>query len=71
MKSIIPDKPEATGLIHFYENGGVWKFLSEEEYEAKKGELPALSFASRHPIEDFSGKSKTPEFLANLTLLKD
>ena len=56
MPSIIPDKPDATGLIHFYKSGDEWKFLTEEEYEAKKGELPALSFACRNVIEEFKEK---------------
>ena len=55
--SIIPDKPEATGLIHFYKSGDEWKFITEDEYEEKKGELPALSFACRHSIEDFKEKT--------------
>ena len=30
--SIIPEKPEETGLIHFYKSGDEWKFITEDEY---------------------------------------
>lgn len=38
-KSIDPDHPDATGLIHFYQQAEQdgkrkWKFLTEEQYEA-------------------------------------
>jgi hypothetical protein len=58
VQSIIPEKPEATGLIHFYKKQGVedWSFMTEEEYKTKKDELPPLSFATRHPIADFKDK---------------
>ena len=29
--SFIPDKPDATGLIHFYKKEGSWNFVTEEE----------------------------------------
>ena len=33
-KSIIPQQPDATGMVHFYkERGGEWKFMRQEEYE--------------------------------------
>ena len=48
--SIIPDKPDEKGLIHFYKQDNEWKFLTSAEYEEHKGELPPLSFATRHPI---------------------
>lgn len=55
--SIVPSKPDATGLIHFFKQGEKWEFVTEDEYEAKKNEIPQLSFASRHPIADFSQKT--------------
>lgn len=55
--SIVPEKPEASGLIHFYKKDGSWAFVTEEEYEEKKSELPKLSFATRHPISDFTSKT--------------
>lgn len=56
--SIVPDKPEATGLIHFHKKpDGNWAFITADEYEEKKGELPDLCFATRHPITGFSDKN--------------
>ena len=60
--SINPDKPEEKGLVHFYqvvteqtgEDGKPvkeWRFVSPSEYEAKKNEIPALCYATRHPID--------------------
>ena len=54
--SIVPSKPDAAGLIHFYKKEGVWEFITAEEYEEKKAELPALSFATRHSISDLNSK---------------
>ena len=54
--SIIPDKPDEQGLIHFYRDNGAWVFVTESEYEEKKAELPRLVFATRHSIKDFSDK---------------
>ena len=54
--SIIPDLPEETGLIHFYRESGQWKFISQTAYESKKVLLPAISFATKVPIEDFKKK---------------
>ena len=58
VKSIIPDQPDAKGLIHFYKepNNNEWRFMTEAEYKVNKQELPLLSFATRHPIEDFKEK---------------
>ena len=56
-KSIVPEKPEATGLIHFWkQEDGKWSFATHEEYEEKKAEMPSLVFASRSTIADFSDK---------------
>jgi len=55
--SIVPEKPDASGLIHFYKKEGAWAFVTAEEYEEKKGDLPTLSFATRHSIENFSSKT--------------
>lgn len=38
--SIVPEKPDAQGLIHFYKKDGSWVFVTQEEYEEKKGEIP-------------------------------
>ena len=57
-----PENPDATGLLHFYQeehpekeiNGQKvkqWKFLTAEEYEERKGSLPDLCFATRHCIK--------------------
>lgn len=55
--SIVPDKPDATGLIHFYKKDGNWAFVTHDEFDEKKGELPDVCFATRHPIAQFSEKS--------------
>ena len=55
--SIVPSKPEATGLIHFFKKDEVWNFVTAEEYEQNKDTLPRLSFATRHPIKDFNSKN--------------
>lgn len=54
--SIIPDKPEAKGMIHFYKKDDEWKFVSQDEYEEKKGELPKLCFATHQSISDFKNR---------------
>ena len=56
-KSIIPEQPDATGMIHFYKQGGEWKFMRHEEYESQKDSLPDLCFATRHHITDLSSKN--------------
>jgi len=43
---------------------GVWNFVTADEYEKNKDTLPRLSFATRHPIKDFSSKN-----LADLSAL--
>ena len=58
MPSINPNKPEATGLIHFYQSeDGKWNFVSEEDYQSQKSQLPDICFATRHPIKNFETKS--------------
>ena len=32
----------------------IWKFLTADQYEAKKATLPDICFASRHPIHKLS-----------------
>lgn len=59
-QSIVPEKPDATGLVHFYKSGTEWNYVTADEYEAKKDELPAVCFATHHPIADFANK-KFPE----------
>ena len=57
LPSIIPDKPDEKGLIHFYKQNEEWKFITNSEYEERKGELPPISFATRHPIGSFLDKN--------------
>ena len=54
--SFVPNKPNATGLIHFYKQEGSWKYVTEDEFEAKKAELPKLTYATRHSIQGFNDK---------------
>ena len=60
-----PENPSATGLMHFYQEdhpekvidgkkAKVWKFLSQDQYEAQKDSLPDLCFATRHKIKGLS-----------------
>lgn len=58
--SFVPEKPDNTGLVHFYKKGSEWSYVTADEYEAKKDELPDVCFATRHPIPDFTNK-KFPE----------
>jgi len=55
--SIVPDKPDATGLTHFFKKDGNWAFVTDDEYDEKKVDLPDLCFATRHPISNLSDKS--------------
>ena len=58
--SIDPNHPDERGLIHFYQketnrniNGRrvkEWCFMTPEEYQAQKANLPDICFATRHPI---------------------
>lgn len=44
------------GLLHFYKSGDEWKFVTPDEYESKKNDLPDLCFAIKCPIEDIAAK---------------
>lgn len=57
VSTIIPGRKEPSGLTHAYKAGAEWKFVAEDEYEARKGELPPLSFAIRHPFSGFENKA--------------
>jgi len=41
-------------MVYFYKSGGMWKFVTEDEYEAKKASLPDVCFATDQFIKDFS-----------------
>ena len=58
--SIDPDHPEESGLIHFYKDvqDQSWKFLTPTDYDKKKNELPAVCFATRHPMLSFLERVK-------------
>ena len=51
--SFVPDQRDMTGLTHLYRENGAWKFITEDEYESRKDELPDLCFAIRYPFENF------------------
>jgi hypothetical protein len=53
---VLPDGKKAKGMLHLYKKGDEWQYVTEEEYEAKKSELPDLCFAVRCPIEDIPSK---------------
>ena len=51
--SIIPGRTEPSGLTHAYKDGRTWKYIAEDEYAARKGELPSLSYAIQYPFARF------------------
>ena len=53
---VLPEGRKAKGLLHLYKKGDQWQYVTEEEYEAKKSELPDLCFAVRCPIADVPSK---------------
>lgn len=63
----LPDKTKAKGLLHFYKEGGAWKFLSEADYDLSKkaNTLPAVCFATKCGIKNIS------KVLETLELFKD
>jgi hypothetical protein len=50
----LPNGKQVHGLLHFFKRGGEWHFIPQDEYEARKSELPDLSFAIKCPVEDFT-----------------
>ena len=52
-KSIIPDKPQAKGIVHVYKKDDAWQYVAEEDYKESFGSLPDLSLVIRQPIENF------------------
>ena len=55
--SIIPDRETESGVTHAYKADGQWKFIPQEEFAARKGELPGLSFAIQYPFASFEQKA--------------
>lgn len=77
-ESMVPGDPSATGLVHFYQEGGRYVFLSQAQYEARKNELPALCFATRIPIKHLidldrrlGGSPQVAQELSRLSRLAD
>lgn len=50
----LPEGKKAKGLLHLYKQNGEWKYVTEEDYEEKKAELPDLCFAIKCPIENLT-----------------
>lgn len=44
------------GMIHCYKKDDQWHFVTENDYEEKKNEMPALCFAFKSPIKDMADK---------------
>mmetsp|Transcript_18316 Transcript_18316/g.24459 ORF Transcript_18316/g.24459 Transcript_18316/m.24459 type:complete len:129 (-) Transcript_18316:2116-2502(-) len=57
--SIIPGRETPSGITHAYKEGSFWKFIAQEDYEAKKAELPDLAFAFTYPCSSFETKALT------------
>ena len=55
--TIIPDRETSSGFTHFYKDGADWKFIAEEDYESKKGDIPDLAFAVAYPFSQFETKA--------------
>lgn len=51
----LPDGNMAMGMLHCYKKGDEWKFVTEDEYEQKKNELPDICWAFKCPIKDIAG----------------
>jgi len=51
-KHTLPDGTKCQGLLHFYKKGNDWHFVTPDQYEAKKNELPPICFAIKCPIDD-------------------
>ena len=69
--SMDAENPDATGLLHFYQEEHpekeidgkklkVWKFMTEQEYasEESKNALPDICFATRHKIKGLANRLK-------------
>ena len=52
----MPDGSKCQGLLHFYKKDDDMFFIPQNEYEARKDELPDLSFAIKCPIDGIQGK---------------
>lgn len=48
--SIIPGRENSSGITHAYKSDSQWKFISEDEYQQRKSELPLISFAIQYPF---------------------
>lgn len=68
--SVCPEKPEEAGLIHFYKKDDAWVFVTPDEYQDKKEEIPDLCFATRHAIKDLK-EQDFPDLTALDTALKE
>ena len=64
--SIIPGRETSSGLTHAFKDGQKWKFIAEDEYEERKGELPGLSFAIQYPFTNFEQKALSLPDLTDL-----
>lgn len=42
--------------MHFYKQGDEWKYVTQEDYQAKSKELPQICFAIRCPISDIPSR---------------
>ena len=42
------------GLAHFFKRDAEWHFVTASDYEARRGELPLVCFATRNSVKEFA-----------------
>lgn len=58
------------GLMHAYQKDNKWIFVGEEEFEARKGELPDVCIAFKCPIKDAEKVLSNTKFFPQLDQIK-
>lgn len=53
----LPDGRKVNGLLHFYKKNNEWVFVTEDEYEVQRSQLPPLTFATWCPIENMDART--------------
>lgn len=56
--------------MHAYQKDNKWIFVGEEEFEARKGELPDVCIAFKCPIKDAEKVLSNTKFLPQLDQIK-
>jgi hypothetical protein len=65
----LAENKTAEGVLHAYQQDGKWSFMSQEEYETKKGKgLPDVCLAFKCPIENVDLAFNGPDSIFNFNL---